>query len=367
MEQDMIKVLIVDDSATYRRVVQMVLSDLPDIEVVGTAANGKIALEKISRLSPDLLTLDIEMPILDGLAVLREIKEKNLPVGAIVLSAFTDEGAEATIRALKLGAFDFILKPTTTSMEESLDLLRKELVPRINAYKQTLVIKRLTATRPSIKFSDSTRLIEKKAYPKGKKPAVVCIGISTGGPQSLAKVIPHLPSDFPLPILIVQHMPPKFTESLAFDLDKRSKLKVKQAENGERVNPGIVYIAPGGKQMKVSRLSDDVIIRITDDPPVNNCKPAVDYLFRSVAYVYGGRAIAVIMTGMGTDGAIGCKLLKREGAIILAQSPETCVVYGMPRIPTEEGIVDSVVHLEDIADKIVEYAAMGSPSKVCSG
>ncbi len=353
-----IKVLIVDDTVVYRKIVKDILTGNSDIEIVGTASDGELALRKIKELNPDLLTLDLEMPNLDGLGVLKQIKEQNLPVGAIMISSLTKDGAQATIRALKLGAFDFVAKPVGSSVEESVAILKNDLLSKIRAYKQSLIGQSVHIDIPKAADKRKTQLPEfaiKSQNMPENVPEIVCIGISTGGPQSLGYVLPRIPKDFPLPILIVQHMPPKFTKSLAEDLNNRSRVTIKEAEDSELIKPGYVYIAPGGQHMKVKKIMANTHIQITDDPPENNCKPSVDYLFRSVSMTFGGNAIAVIMTGMGNDGTLGCRLLKRKGATIIAQNQETCVVYGMPKGPIEEGLADAIVPLEEIADKLSEY------------
>ncbi|MCK5269910.1 MAG: chemotaxis response regulator protein-glutamate methylesterase [Sedimentisphaerales bacterium] len=371
MSESTIRVLVVDDTAIYRKIVSNVLADAPGIEVVGTAPNGKIALQKIEQLKPDVLTLDLEMPEMDGLEVLRQLKAQDSPVGAIMLSAFTADGADTTVKALELGAFDFVLKPTSGSIEESNAILKRELCPKINAFAGARCIRGILSGKPSstaptqatvasdIKSPDVVQRMTGIAAGAAGKPKVVVLGISTGGPQSLAQMLPKLPADLSVPILIVQHMPPMFTKSLADDLDKKCALSVSEAHNGQLVQPGHIIIAPGGKQMKVRKSQDNIIIAITDDPPENSCKPAVDYLFRSVAHTFGGRALGVIMTGMGNDGSLGCRLLKRNGASILTQDEATCVVYGMPKQPADEGLADVIAPLDSIADEITRLVGGG--------
>lgn len=372
MSENTIRVLVVDDTAIYRRVVSNVLVDAPGIEVVGTAPNGKIALRKIEQLKPDILTLDLEMPEMDGLEVLRQLKAQDSPVGAIMLSAFTSDGVRSTVKALALGAFDFVLKPTSGSIEESIAILKRELCPKIEAFAHTRCVRNiLLGKKPSSGASAQTPAATDTKPPDivqrmtgiatgaAGKPEVVVLGISTGGPQSLAQMLPKLPADLPIPILIVQHMPPMFTKSLADDLDKKCALSVSEAHNGQLVQPGRIIIAPGGKQMKIRKFQENIIISITDDPPENSCKPAVDYLFRSVAHTFGGRALGVIMTGMGNDGSLGCRLLKRNGAPILTQDEATCVVYGMPKQPADEGLADVIAPLDRIADEITRLVGGG--------
>ncbi|MBN1491253.1 MAG: chemotaxis response regulator protein-glutamate methylesterase, partial [Phycisphaerae bacterium] len=333
-----LRVLVVDDTVMYRKVISELLDELPGIEVVGAAANGKIALQKIELLHPDLLTLDLAMPEMDGLEVLRRLQDTNTSVGAIMLSAFTTEGADATVAALRLGAFDFVVKPTGRTIDESAQMLRAELRTKIETFARAQSIHRILAdavpSKPPLPpRTDVAERMQRLAMAPHAKPTVVALGISTGGPQALTTMLPMLPADLAAGMLIVQHMPPMFTKSLAESLDEKCALHVCEAHDGQAVELGHVLIAPGGKQMRVERADDRVVARITDDPPENSCKPSVDYLFRSVANVYGASALGIIMTGMGSDGTLGCRLLKRRGATIVTQDEATCVVYGMPKVP----------------------------------
>jgi two-component system chemotaxis response regulator CheB len=360
-----LKILIVDDTIVYRKIVTDVLSSLPDVEVVGTAHNGKAAITKITSLKPDLLTLDIEMPEMNGLEVLEFIQEKGLNVGAVMLSTLTHEGGEMTMKALELGAFDFILKPQEGSMAENTESLKKTIVPILKAFSRRSEIKHLLkgqiasqkANQENKPSSRSDQIIRRMSRITGRmkqKSEIIAIGISTGGPKALAQMMPSLPSKLGVPILIVQHMPPMFTMSLAKSLDAKCSFEVKEAKDGERVLENVAFIAPGGKQMKIMAGADGKsrVIRITDDLPENNCKPSVDYLFRSIAHHYVGRATGVIMTGMGSDGLSGLELMKKSGSTIIAQNSETCVVFGMPKGPINSGIVDIIAPLDMIADEI---------------
>jgi len=359
-----IRALVVDDSALYRKFVTSVLKEIPDVEVLGTASNGRIGLEKIQSLKPDLITLDIEMPELDGLGLLRELSALGLELPAIMISSLTADGASATNTALQLGAFDFVLKPVGKGPEESREQLKKDLEPKIRASLSTLQRKKnlTSASRPSQPSVEETiRQMASRAGKPRPKPEVVGIGVSTGGPVALNHIIPKLPADFPCPILLVQHMPPMFTKSLADDLNRQSAIEVLEAENGMIPRAGQVLIAPGGSQMRVVKTSDRPVVQITDDPPERSCRPAVDYLFRSIAHSYGDRAVGAIFTGMGDDGTLGCKLMKRAGSMIITQDEATCVVYGMPRSVYEAGISDQVVPLENIAGSLL--AAAGQTAK----
>ena len=360
-----LKVLIVDDTIVYRKIVSDVLSDLPDVEVVGSAYNGKAAITKIASLKPDFLTLDIEMPEMNGLEVLEYIKDKGLDVGAVMLSTLTHEGGEMTMKALDLGAFDFILKPQEGSMAENTQTLKRTIVPILKAFARRNEIKHLlngkidskTVNKEDRYLSKSDQVVQRMNAITDRlrqKSEIVAIGISTGGPKALAQMMPSLPSNLGAPILIVQHMPPLFTTSLAKSLDSKCSFEVKEAKDGEPVLSNVAFIAPGGKQMKIMAGADGKtrVIKITDDPPENNCKPSVDYLFRSIAHHYVGRATGVIMTGMGSDGFLGLELMKKTGSTIIAQNDETSVVYGMPKKPIDAGIVDIIAPLDMIANEI---------------
>jgi two-component system, chemotaxis family, protein-glutamate methylesterase/glutaminase len=370
LNQPPVRVLVVDDTVIYRKVVADILARLPGVEVVGVAANGKIALQKIEQLNPDLLTLDIEMPEMDGLAVLGALKERRFPAKAIMLSSLTSEGADATLAALSLGAFDFVVKPAGVNVIQNAAVLEEELRDKLEAFRATRPFNRLVAPPPAPKpavpppaptsAADVARRMSRLALPAAK-PEVVAIGISTGGPPALCQMLPRLPGDLPTPVLVVQHMPPKFTLSLARDLATKCNLDVAEAADGDLVVPGRILIAPGGHQMKVEKAPDreTLVIRITDDPPENHCRPSVDYLFRSLAHACAEKVVGVIMTGMGSDGTLGCRLLKRGGASIIAQNEATCVVFGMPKQPVEEGLADAVLPLGDIAGQITRLAGRG--------
>jgi len=350
MDTPTIRALVVDDSALYRKFVASVLEEIPNIEVIGTASNGEIGLAKIESLQPDFITLDLEMPIMDGLGLLRKIKDRKLQLAVIMISSLTAKGAKATNTALQLGAFDFVLKPVGKGPNESRQQLAAELSPKIKAYVEQMRNRSLLRPAKPVAIQRvSSTVLSKKL-----KPKIVCIGVSTGGPVALSKMLPQLPADLRCPVVLVQHMPPLFTKTLADDLNRICPLEVVEAANGMELKPGKVFIAPGGAQMRVGVINGKNIAQITDDPPERSCKPAVDYLFRSVANQFGGRAVATILTGMGDDGTLGCQLLKRKGATILAQDEASCVVYGMPKSVTEAGVVDQTLPLGQMADGIIK-------------
>ncbi len=359
-----LKALIVDDTAVYRRILSDILSEESEIEVVGTASNGEIALSKAQQLKPDLITLDLEMPVMDGLEALPHLKKLSPDLAIIMVSAHTTAGAKTTMKALQAGALDFIAKPDRSSMEASRLEIQQQLRTVLRGviskfHVQSALGRRTTIADvkppppPPVK-PPADSIAQRMAKITGKtKPEVIAIGISTGGPQALTKVIPRLPGKLKLPVLIVQHMPPVFTKALADSLSKSSALNVLEAEDNQKLTAGNVYIAPGGKQMKVKKEGGETFIVVTDDPPENHCKPSVDYLFRSLSHLYRGNVLSVIMTGMGKDGATGMRLLKRLGGKTIAQDQQSCTVFGMPMEAIRTGVVDQVVPLENIASEIL--------------
>lgn len=352
------RVLVADDSILFRRVMTEVLASLPNVEVVGQAPNGRLALQRVRELSPDLLTLDMEMPEGDGLEVLAALKREAKPPVVIVVSALTLRGGQLTLQALQKGAFDFVTKPVGADPARSREMLRADLAPKLMGLALRLGVRGILAGAPAPPPKARPAAPEDPSLP-AKRPAVyarpemVLIGVSTGGPNALAEVLPALPAKLGVPILIVQHMPPLFTQSLADSLAARCAIRVREAVHHEAVEANVAYIAPGGRQMRlVPGSGGRRIIEITDDPPENNCRPAVDYLFRSVANSFPGKAAAVILTGMGSDGALGLRLLKRNGAFVIAQDEASCVVYGMPKAAVDAGVVDAILPVTGIAARI---------------
>ncbi len=359
-----LKVLVVDDTIVYRKIVSDILNEFPETEVVGTANNGQIALSRIKSLKPDLVTLDVEMPVMDGLQALQEIKSQKLDVGVIMVSTLTKRGSDITMQALQMGAFDFVAKPEESEREKSIQALRTALHPKIRAFLKRLDVRRALKKGKSVTqegkdvpvpAAGSEVKHRDRDQTRTEKSDIVAIGISTGGPNTLTEMLPQFPKDMPVPVVIVQHMPALFTKSLADSLNTRCSLEVREAKEGEEVLPRTIYIAPGGKQMKVATgAAGKKIIRVTDDPPENNCKPAVDYLFRSVAREYKSKTTAVVMTGMGNDGTLGLRVVKSFGGLGIAQNAETCVVYGMPKTAIEAGVVDIVAPLDKMAQEIIK-------------
>ena len=366
-----LRVLVVDDTVLYRKIVSDVLAAIPGVEVVGSAHNGKAAVTKLASLKPDLLTLDIEMPEMNGIEVLEHIRRHSPRTGAIMLSTLTHEGGAMTMKALELGAFDFIPKPQSGTMAENREKISAAITPMLRAFQRSARVSGLVkpaAARPArsalagtLRPASATVARRPAAALNRSRSEIIAIGISTGGPNALARMLPMIPKDIGVPILIVQHMPPMFTQSLANSLAAKCAIAVKEARQGDILLPNTALIAPGGKQMKIAAAADgkNRVIKITDDPPENSCRPSVDYLFRSVAHHYVGRATGVIMTGMGSDGTEGLKLMKHNGATIIAQNEATCVVFGMPKAAVESGLADAVLPLDQIADMIVKTVRVG--------
>jgi two-component system, chemotaxis family, protein-glutamate methylesterase/glutaminase len=352
-----VRVLVVDDSMLFRKVVRDALANEPGVDVVGSAADGRAALEKIGQLHPDVITLDLEMPEVDGLEVLRQLRRQTDPPGVIVVSALTEAGAMLTAQALRLGAFDFVLKPNGSHLDANREQLKSDLLPKIRLLAERRQI--------SLEVEHTAAKCDLVIPPKAaatvveRPPEIVAIGISTGGPASLHQLLPKLPADLPVPVVIVQHMPAKFTRSLADDLDRHSAIHVQEGQDGQRLQAGNVYIAAGGLQTRVERHPRGIELRVTDDPPEKCCKPSVDYLFRSLAEELGPRVLAVIMTGMGDDGTVGCRLLKQRGSRIIAQDAASCVVYGMPRQIIENGLADMIRPLDAISETIEQSVRAG--------
>jgi two-component system chemotaxis response regulator CheB len=345
-----IRVLVVDDSVVVRRMVSDTLKADPRLEVVGVAANGRIGLQKIPQVNPDVVTLDIEMPILDGLATLKELRRTWPRLPVIMFSTLTARGAEATLEALSLGASDYVTKPANVgSVSLAQERIREDLVPRI------IALCARGATAPAVKPSVSAPLPPRPPRVPGLRSEpvdVVAIGVSTGGPNALAKILPDLPADFPAPIVIVQHMPPLFTKFLADRLSAASRLRVREGVAGGVLEPGAVWIAPGNFHMIVERTGDVVSLGLHQEPQENSCRPSVDVLFRSVAEVYGSRSLSVVLTGMGQDGLRGAQTLHAAGATILAQDEATSVVWGMPGFVANAGLASAVLPLESIAAEL---------------
>lgn len=348
---EQIKILVVDDSAFMRKSLTLLLESDPQIKVIDTAKDGLIAIEKTKSLRPDIVTLDIEMPNMDGISALKIIM-KECPTPVLMVSSLTIEGAGITLKALELGAVDFIPKEMSF-LSVAITGIKEELVSKVKAiYRSKAIARRI---RPDSFKETIKSKIEKPALSKLPKMRynALAIGISTGGPISLQKVVPLLSEKTNIPIFIVQHMPPKFTASLADRLNSLSKLQVKEAEDNEIVRNGVVYIAPGGFHLKLDRdKANNVKIKISDKPDDVLNKPSVDVMLKSLQEIYGKNILGVIMTGMGKDGLEGIKKIKADGGHCIAQDEESSVVYGMPRAIVENGLADVVASLEEIPNII---------------
>ncbi|MEM3928282.1 MAG: chemotaxis response regulator protein-glutamate methylesterase [Archaeoglobaceae archaeon] len=334
-------VLVVDDSALVRLRVSEILRSA-GFDVV-TARDGVEMLEKVRKFDPDVITLDVNMPRMDGLSALEKLM-KIQPKPVVMLSSLTLEGARETIEALRLGAIDFIPKPSSGIEEIAEELVRK--------------VKMAIAINPNLIRLQNLRKIRGEVVRRNwnvSKEICVLIGSSTGGPSALEQVIPRLPSDFPAPVFVVQHMPPNFTKQLAERLNEISEIEVKEAEDNEKVARGVAYIAPGGRHMKLRRALNVVRIKVVDGEPVNNVKPSVDITAESIAQVYGGNVVGVVLTGMGEDGAKGMKKIHDLGGKVIACSEDTCVVFGMPKAVIDLGVADSVKPLFEIAEEIARF------------
>jgi len=343
---EQLKILIVDDSAIYRSLVQGCLREMPDVRCVGTAVDGKDAIAKAAELRPDVILLDVEMPVMNGVDAMPKLRQIVPKAGIIMVSSLTTNGANITMDALQAGAFDFVTKPQVKAGEDGFAALREPLTTVIDAFREG----RLQRARPTV--------APPKPKSRGKVPVidVVAIGCSTGGPSALAELIPKLPADLRVPVLIVQHMPARFTASLATSLDRRSKLRVREAEDGRPLRAGEVLVAPGGKHLEVGANDSEPFVRLTNNKPVNSFRPAVDVLFKSLAESLPGRELCIVMTGMGADGLDGVRSVRQRGGWCIAQDQASCAVYGMPRSVIEGGEADEVVALDDLPARVQEIA-----------
>jgi two-component system chemotaxis response regulator CheB len=363
------RVLVVDDSVVMRRIVRQALECDPDIEVVAVAANGRIALAMVQQYTLDAITLDIEMPEMDGLQTLRELRARGVCTPVIMFSTLTERGALATLDALAAGADDYVAKPANVgSVQESMMRIRMDVIPKIKALcwkskgrPNTFSPSASPNTAPESPAKPPSAIHHSPASPRPADLRVdlVAIGTSTGGPNALAEVIPHLPPDFPVPIVIVQHMPPTFTRFLAERLCAASPLDVHEGIVGAQIHPGQVWIAPGDFHMNLRRDETSVRLGVFQAQPENSCRPSVDVLFRSAAEVFGPNVLAVVMTGMGQDGLRGCELIKQAHGQIIVQDEATSVVWGMPGYVAKAGLADSILPLDEIADEIVRRTNRG--------
>lgn len=364
-----VRVLVVDDSAIYRMIIANSLNSAENVVIVGRCKDGKEAIEAIRRDKPDLVTLDVEMPIMDGLATLREIRSLSKSedvfrhVKVVLLSALTKKGTDITIQGLNEGALDCIPKPEegdvdrnrevlSEHLKKAVEVVRAQLAPSATPTNTVQVAKPISPSY-SAPIINSTPTPSKAFSFTGQKPEVIVIGVSTGGPAALSAMLPDLCKVTRLPILIVQHMPAGFTKSLAESLAKKCNRNTVEATAGEVILPETIYIAPGGIHMLVGKNAHP-IIELNDGPAENGCRPAVDVMFRSVAKIYGSKALAIILTGMGSDGTLGAKVLKQNGVPLIVQNKETSVVWGMPGSAVEAGIADEVLPLLAIPEAVAK-------------
>ncbi|WP_370326405.1 chemotaxis-specific protein-glutamate methyltransferase CheB [Euzebya sp.] len=392
-----IKVMLVDDSSIIRRLLGRVLDTDPQITIAGQAENGVMALERLDEIDPDIVILDIEMPVMNGLETVTRLRRRRPTLPVIMFSTLTESGAAATLEALSRGADDYVTKPSNTgSFDRTALEIKATLAPKIHA----LVDRRrgrprlrfatpatpaapaapappperpvdpatrrpLTPVRPRVQAraatTPATAPRPSAVRPVGR-PEVVVIGVSTGGPSALASVIPQLPATFGVPVLVVQHMPPIFTRLLAERLDGQSALSVAEAHDGAVPQAGQVWFAPGGKHMRVVETAGRAVIRLDESPPLHSCRPAVDPLFTSAVQTYGGRVLGVVLTGMGRDGFDGAAAIGAAGGQVVVQDEETSTVWGMPGIVAEGGLAQQVLALDEIAGALI--TATGGSSRL---
>ncbi|MET8151182.1 chemotaxis response regulator protein-glutamate methylesterase [Actinoplanes sp. NPDC049668] len=386
----MIRVLVVDDSVVVRRLIVDSLTGAPEIEVVGTAANGLLAQAKIDQLKPDAVTMDIEMPQMNGIEAVRELRKRHKHLPVIMFSTLSAAGASATLEALSAGATDYVTKPSNVgSIQESIAAVREQLVPKIHALARRRSVTGPPtrpgppAGRPGLAPPPGGRPGAPVPGRPGLAPArpgiagpprpvrrgppvrvdILAIGSSTGGPDALTKVLQAMPTDLPVPIVVTQHMPPVFTKMFAERLDRSTPLRVFEAADGMELAPGTVYIAPGDKHLVLQRRSTATLIQLSGAPPENSCRPAVDVMFRSVASIFGASAFATVLTGMGYDGRGGSKVLREAGAEIMAQDEASSVVWGMPGAVVGAGLADEILPLDRIAAAMIQRVQTGRVSR----
>lgn len=378
-----LKVLIVDDSALMRNLIGKIIESDPELEVMGKALNGAFALKKLETMNPDVIVLDLEMPEMNGIEFLRHKKQLGRDMPVIILSSIARKGAEVTMEALSLGASDFITKPSG-SISEDIHLVARQIIELVKIYGSRYrgkeyhpkaladlqtgaerplpapVVPAVPKPQPPLHPPEAKPPVSSRPEPQGLRAhqhlQILAIGISTGGPNALRGLFQVLPADFPLPVVVVQHMPPGFTAEFAKSLDRFCALDVKEAEDGDLIRPGRVLIAPGDYHIQVEKRSLAAILRVVQTPPVNGHRPSAGVLFDSVAEAYGSRAMALIMTGMGRDGSAEIGKIYRAGGLTIGQDEDSCVVYGMPRVALEMGHLEVVATLSELPVKLMEFA-----------
>ena len=358
----MIRILVIDDSIIVRRTLFTLLNKEPDFSVVGTAKNGLEGLEKLAELKPDIVTLDVMMPVLDGLQTLSRLRETDLATPVIMFSSLTESGASATMEALSRGADDFVMKPSQSlnPLTDTTGSIQGQLIPKIRGLAKKTRNKWDTAhgKEPVPYVFRMPRVTARNILERrNNRPDIVAIGVSTGGPEALHKVLPSLPESFSVPVMVVQHMPSLFTRALAERLDKFCKLKVKEAEEGEILEAGTIYLGSGDFHLTVKRDGTKVRAVKTRTPPVNSCRPSVDVLFSSLAGVFGRRTLALVFTGMGKDGLEGCRDLRSAGATIFVQDKKSSVIWGMPGHVARANLANKVISLDRVTYEITRALA----------
>ena len=361
-----IRVLVVDDSTVIRRLLSDALNADPSVDVAATAANGKIALAKIPQINPDIITLDMEMPEMDGLTTLTELRKLYPKLPVIMFSTLTQRGAQSTLEALARGANDYVTKPANVgSVNAAIQNVQNELLPKIKMFCPGIA----TKPAPIAKLAAGVNRLSGYAAPStlnAAKPSridMVVIGSSTGGPNALSAVLPRIPVDFPVPILIVQHMPPIFTAHLAERLNQQSLIHVHEAADGDIIEPGGAWIAPGDFHMTIRRQGTQLRASLNKETPENSCRPAVDVLFRSAAQIFGANTLSIVLTGMGQDGQRGCGVIRDAGGRVLVQDEATSVVWGMPGSVANAGLSHQVLPLNRIADEIILQTQTGRTTR----
>lgn len=345
------RILVVDDSATMRNLLRLVIAQDASLEVVGTAASGESVAALVASLRPDLVLLDVEMPGMDGLDTLKSLRARGERMPVVMCSSLTQRGAQVTIEALTAGASDYVAKPAGQAGPQSaMQALARDLLPKIHA----LIRPEQVRIEPRMQ----TVFEEPRLPSRHLAPAIVAIGVSTGGPQALEKVLPWLPPKFPVPVLVVQHMPELFTRTLAERLDGRCLTRVREARDGEMLREGTVYVARGNWHMEVLPAipGSAASLHLTQAPPEHHCRPSVDVMLRSVAAVFGSGVLAVQLTGMGSDGLAGCRAVRAKGGMVLAQDEATSAVWGMPGVVVQAGLAQKVLPIQRIGDAIVDWA-----------
>ena len=379
---DQIKVLVVDDSSLMRKLITNMVEKDEEVKVIDTALNGIFALKKIEKRDPDVILLDIEMPEMNGVEFLEKARELKIDIPIIILSSLGKNRPELTLKCLDMGAKDFIIKPSGT-ISLDIELVQEEVISKIKYFyrehpRHKVDKKELKTAIEKIDKTKEPLIVEPITLPEKKEETpkkdivtnihekveslnrldILAIGISTGGPYALRKILPLFPSTFPLPIVIVQHMPSGFTNEFANGLNEICKLQVKEAEENDLIERGKIYISPGDKHLKVKRLDHHSVLHLSDEEAINGHKPSVEALFDSILDHYGKHIISIIMTGMGKDGARAIRRIRQNGGITFAQSEETCVVFGMPKVAIELDGIDEVINLDDIPKRIMEVTSM---------